>query len=121
MAGSVVPTVTIDICGALDGPGVNTRLTEFCRSGTSAPRWFPERQRPAGMKREYGEEEPIGAESVTAPATVSGKRPVRTTGHSAREGTASEDPRSQETCHLDVTQPGRGAWTEARYGYDSIC
>ncbi len=26
-----------------------------------------------GMKREYGEEEPKGAKSVTAPATVSGE------------------------------------------------
>ena len=27
------------------------------------------------MKREHGEEEPVGAKSVTAPATVSGKQP----------------------------------------------
>ncbi|GAB5434552.1 MAG: hypothetical protein EpisKO_39220 [Epibacterium sp.] len=29
-----------------------------------------------GMKREFGAEEPKGAKSETAPATVSGERPV---------------------------------------------
>lgn len=36
-------------------------------------RWFSAAEYAAGMKREYGEEERTRAESVTAPATVSGE------------------------------------------------
>lgn len=36
-------------------------------------RWFPAAEHASGMKREYGKEELLSAETVTAPATVSGE------------------------------------------------
>ena len=40
----------------------------------NSQRWFSEALCDSEMKWEYGEEEPIGAKSVTAPATVSGEQ-----------------------------------------------
>ena len=45
------------------------------------PRDGPGQAKRGRVKREYGEDEPKGAKSVTAPATVSGERTPKATGH----------------------------------------
>ena len=74
------------------------------------------------MKREHGEEEPKGAESVTAPATVSGERPVSPLASQGREGAASSDPQVRRPAITDAacvglsTRFGRGARSGASDG-----
>ncbi len=86
LAGAVMPVGLGAVCDC------NSQLTGARVSGTPYPRWFPSRQRPYGMKREYGEEEPRGAKSVTAPATVSGERLSNPLGHRAWEGDKTQRP-----------------------------
>ena len=71
-----------------------------------------------GIKREHGEEEPRGTKSVTAPATVSEEQTVNPLGEFSREGTASEDPRSQETCHHDLIAVSGGG--PVMDGFDAL-
>ncbi|GHF05420.1 hypothetical protein GCM10016455_28370 [Aliiroseovarius zhejiangensis] len=60
------------------------------------------------MKREHGEEEPTGANSVTAPATVSGEQPVMTTGHGPGKGQHALIREVRRPAILDRNQPGGG-------------
>ena len=56
-------------------------------------------QTDCGPNREHGEDDPIGAESVTAPATVSGEG-LGTSGHwETGKAAKVQRPASQETCH----------------------
>ena len=65
------------------------------------------RSKAAGMKREHGEEEPSGAESVTAPATVSGER-TRTAPLGIRLGRTGErvDPQVRRPAIATVVVSG---------------
>jgi len=61
---------------------------------------------PVGQRhnRERGEDHPIGTETVTAPATVSGKGAATSLGN--REDAATARAASQETCRTaDFDQP----------------
>ena len=52
-----------------------------------------------GPNREHGEDDPIGAETVTAPATVSGED-FGSIGHwETGKAAMVQRPASQETCH----------------------
>ena len=56
-------------------------------------------QTDCGPNREHGEDDPIGAESVTAPATVSGED-FGSIGHwETGKAARVQRPASQETCH----------------------
>jgi len=72
-----------------------------------------------GIKREHGEDDPIGAETVAAPATVSGEPAV----NSDHWETGKVDDRrkavSQETCLRDAVAlrlgRGRPMWSSQRH------
>jgi cobalt transporter subunit CbtB len=52
-----------------------------------------------GPNREHGEDDPIGAESVTAPATVSGEGFGKLGHWATGKAAGTRRPASQETCH----------------------
>ena len=59
----------------------------------------PASQTEGGPNREHGEDDPIGAESVAAPATVSGEG-FGDHGHwETGKAAGTQGPASQETCH----------------------
>jgi cobalt transporter subunit CbtB len=59
----------------------------------------PASQTDGGPNREHGEDDPIGAESVTAPATVSGEGSGDHGHWETGKAAGTRRPASQETCH----------------------
>src|SRR4051794_24152063 len=75
-----------------------------------------------GINREHGEDDPIGAETVTAPATVSGEPAANSDHWETGKVGVRRGPVSQETCHRDAAMQafGRGRpMNRIRYGSDA--
>jgi len=73
-------------------------LTDSCQPVTT-PLCGARSQTDFGPNREHGEDDPIGAETVTAPATVSGEG-FGSIGHwETGKAAKVQRPASQETCH----------------------
>jgi hypothetical protein len=62
-------------------------------------RWCLVGRTASGPKREHGADDPNGAKTVTAPATVSGKRAPMSLGDREDGARTLREAASQETCH----------------------
>ncbi len=96
---------------------------EVCDEGFDGAATATMRKR---LKREHGADDPNGAETVAAPATVSGKRIHTMSLAISREDVDAPRPASQETCHrTTINHNGRGVPMEKNWflrdGHPSSC